>query len=85
MDSASDRALHQHRHEDGEYRRIEETGQITGGTGSGGVEMKVELRSLNSWLLGCVLLLVLLYFGRPLLMPLAFSLLLWGVLNALDR
>lgn len=45
--------------------------------------MKVQLHSLNSWLLGAVLVLILLYFGRALLVPLTFSLLLWGVLNAL--
>lgn len=45
--------------------------------------MRVNPRSLNNWLLDAVLLLILLYFGRPLLVPLAFSLLLWGILNAL--
>lgn len=45
--------------------------------------MKVQLSRLNSWLFGAVLILTLLYFGRALLVPVTFSLLLWGVLNAL--
>lgn len=45
--------------------------------------MKIEPRSVNTWLLSAVLLLILLYYGRPFLVPLAFALLLWAVLNAL--
>lgn len=45
--------------------------------------MKIELRNLDRWLFGTALLLALLYFGRPLLVPLAFAFLLWAILNAL--
>ena len=45
--------------------------------------MKIEPRSLNTWLLSAVLFLILLYYGKTLLMPLAFALLLWAVLNAM--
>ncbi|HTW73727.1 MAG TPA: AI-2E family transporter [Steroidobacteraceae bacterium] len=44
--------------------------------------MKVEIERINSWLLGAALLLLLLYVGRPLLVPLGIALMLWGILNA---
>lgn len=44
--------------------------------------MKIEIEKLNSYLLGAALLLLLLHAGRPLLVPLVFALMLWGVLNA---
>ncbi|TPK78118.1 AI-2E family transporter [Mesorhizobium sp. B2-4-17] len=44
--------------------------------------MTLERLHLTRWLSNAVLLLVLLYFGRPFLVPLAFALLLWAVLNA---
>lgn len=45
--------------------------------------MKVDDRSLVNWLLSGAILLALLFYGRPLLVPLMFALLLWAVLNAL--
>ena len=47
--------------------------------------MKIEIRAVNNWLLAGVLLLVLLFYGRPLLVPLVIALLLWAALNALVR
>ena len=45
--------------------------------------MKIEDRSLANWLVSGAVLLALLVYGRPLLAPLVFALLLWAVLNAL--
>lgn len=45
--------------------------------------MKVDDRSVVNWLLSGAILLALLVYGRPLLVPLMFALLLWAVLNAL--
>lgn len=44
--------------------------------------MKIDDRSLSNWLLSGAVLLGLLVYGRPLLVPLMFALLLWAVLNA---
>lgn len=45
--------------------------------------MKIENRSLANWLVSAGVVLAFLVYGRPLLVPLAFALLLWAVLNAL--
>lgn len=45
--------------------------------------MKLDDKSLANWLLSGTVLLALLVYGRPLLVPLVFALLLWAVLNAL--
>jgi AI-2 transport protein TqsA len=44
--------------------------------------MKIAIDKVNRWLLSAALLLLLLYIGRPLLVPLGIALMLWGVLNA---
>ena len=44
--------------------------------------MKIDNRSLASWLVSAAVLLALLVYGRPLLVPLVFALLLWAILNA---
>lgn len=44
--------------------------------------MKIEDRSLANWLVSGAVVLALLVYGRPLLVPLVFALLLWAVLNA---
>ncbi len=45
--------------------------------------MKIDDRRLANWLVSGAVLLALLIYGRPLLVPLVFALLLWAVLNAL--
>ena len=45
--------------------------------------MKIDSRSLANWLVSAAVLLALLVYGRPLLVPLVFALLLWAILNAL--
>ena len=45
--------------------------------------MKINEHRLASWLLSGAVLLALLVYGRPLLVPLVFSLITWAVLNAL--
>ena len=45
--------------------------------------MKIDDRRLANWLVSGAVLLALLVYGRPLLVPLVFALLLWAVLNAL--
>jgi predicted PurR-regulated permease PerM len=45
--------------------------------------MKIESRSLANWLVSGAVLLALLVYGRPFLVPLVFALLVWAVLNAL--
>jgi AI-2 transport protein TqsA len=45
--------------------------------------MRIDDRRLANWLVSTAVLLGLLVYGRPLLVPLAFALLLWQVLNAL--
>ncbi len=45
--------------------------------------MKIDSRSLANWLVSSAVLLALLVYGRPLLVPLVFALLVWAVLNAL--
>jgi predicted PurR-regulated permease PerM len=45
--------------------------------------MNVDSRRLAEWLICATVLLSLLVIGRPLLVPFAFALLLWAVLNAL--
>lgn len=45
--------------------------------------MKVDVRNLAYWLLSGALLLALLIYGRPFLIPLVFALIVWAVLNAL--
>jgi predicted PurR-regulated permease PerM len=47
--------------------------------------MKIDDQSLASWLVSIAVILALLYYGRALLVPLAFALMLWAVLNALTR
>jgi len=47
--------------------------------------MKIDNRNLAYGLVIAALLLAFLIYGRPLLVPLAFALLLWAVLNALVR
>ena len=47
--------------------------------------MKIDDQSLASWLVSIAVVLALLYYGRALLVPLAFALMLWAVLNALTR
>src|ERR1700691_5076141 len=47
------------------------------------MSMNVEVRRLAEWLVSAAILLSLLVIGRPLLVPFAFALLLWAVLNAL--
>ena len=47
--------------------------------------MKVDDRRLANWLISGAVLLALLIYGRPLLVPLVFALLLWAVLNALTN
>ncbi len=44
--------------------------------------MTITNRDIATWFVGSLSLLVLLYVGRPLLVPLVFALLLWAVLNA---
>jgi predicted PurR-regulated permease PerM len=46
--------------------------------------MAMNARYLAEWLICAAVLLTLLVIGRPLLVPFAFALLLWAVLNALD-
>jgi predicted PurR-regulated permease PerM len=46
-------------------------------------KMSVDARSLAEWLICAAILLTLLVIGRPLLVPFAFALLLWAILNAL--
>lgn len=45
--------------------------------------MKLDSRSLANWLVSVAVLMGLLVYGRALLEPLVFALLLWAVLNAL--
>ncbi len=45
--------------------------------------MKIDSRSLANWLVSGAVLLALLVYGRPFLVPLVFALLVWAVLNAL--
>src|SRR5215469_2878809 len=45
--------------------------------------MSVDSRKLAEWLISCTIILFALVIGRPLLVPFAFALLLWAVLNAL--
>lgn len=45
--------------------------------------MKLDDRSLSNWFVISAVLLAFLIYGRPLLVPLVFALLLWAVLNAL--
>ncbi len=45
--------------------------------------MKIDDRSLANWLVSGAVLLALLVYGRPLLVPLVFALMTWAVLNAL--
>ena len=45
--------------------------------------MSVDSRKLAEWLISGSILLLALVIGRPLLVPFAFALLLWAVLNAL--
>ncbi len=45
--------------------------------------MHLNDRKLANWLVSIAALLVLLVYGRPLLVPLVFALLLWAILNAL--
>lgn len=47
--------------------------------------MKINEHRLASWLLSGAVLLALLIYGRPLLVPLVFSLIIWAVLNALTE
>jgi len=49
------------------------------------MSMNVEVRPLAEWLVSAAILLSLLVIGRPLLVPFAFALLLWAVLNALTE
>ena len=51
--------------------------------GPTGGAMKIDDRSLANWLVSGAVLLALLIYGRPLLVPLAFALMIWAVLNAL--
>jgi AI-2 transport protein TqsA len=48
-----------------------------------GSDMRINDKKLANWLVSIAALLVLLVYGRPLLVPLVFALLLWAVLNAL--
>ncbi len=45
--------------------------------------MTIDTRRLTEWLVSATILLGLLVIGRPLLVPFAFALLVWAVLNAL--
>lgn len=45
--------------------------------------MAVDARQIASWLLSTIVVLAILYVGRPLLAPLAFAILIWAILNAL--
>jgi len=45
--------------------------------------MKIDERRLTSFLLSAAVLLALLIYGKPLLVPLVFALIIWAVLNAL--
>jgi AI-2 transport protein TqsA len=47
--------------------------------------MKVDERRLARFLLSCAVLLALLIYGRPLLVPLVFAFIIWAVLNALTE
>jgi len=47
------------------------------------MQADVDSRNLAGWLLSGVIVLGLLVVGRPLLVPFAFALLIWAVLNAL--
>ena len=47
--------------------------------------MKIDDRRLANWLVSGAVLLALLVYGQPLLVPLVFALLLWAVLNALAK
>ena len=47
--------------------------------------MSVDSRRLAEWLICATVILSLLVIGRPLLVPFAFALLVWAVLNALTR
>ena len=43
----------------------------------------VDARQLASWLISAIVVLAILVFGRPLLSPLAFAVLIWAILNAI--
>lgn len=43
----------------------------------------LHVRETSLWLLGALALLALLYLGQPLLVPVAFAILIWALLNAL--
>lgn len=45
--------------------------------------MKIDSRPLSNWLVSSAIVLAFLVLGRPLLVPLVFAILLWGVLNSL--
>jgi AI-2 transport protein TqsA len=45
--------------------------------------MRVDDRKLVNWLVSGAVVLALLVYGQPLLVPLAFALVLWAILNAL--
>jgi len=47
--------------------------------------MKLGSRDVAGWLVSATLLLGLLIVGKPLLVPMVFAVLLWGILNALTR
>jgi AI-2 transport protein TqsA len=47
--------------------------------------MTLGSRDVAGWLVSAALLLGLLIVGKPLLVPLVFAVLLWGILNALTR
>jgi predicted PurR-regulated permease PerM len=44
--------------------------------------MNIASRDIATWFVGSLALLILLYVGQPLLVPLVFALLVWAVLNA---
>jgi predicted PurR-regulated permease PerM len=43
----------------------------------------LQVREASFWLLGTLALMVLLYYGQPLLVPVAFAILIWALMNAL--
>jgi len=47
--------------------------------------MTLDSRQMANWLVSGLAILALLYVGRPFLVPLAFAVLAWAVLNALTR
>lgn len=47
--------------------------------------MRVDDRKLANWLVSGAVLLALLVYGQPLLVPLVFALMLWAILNALTE